>query len=516
MDEGRAAGQRPTWWSRPRGVSAPRPAAGGAPTARGAQAPLHGEDPYGTPPYGGLGPWAPAPPVQRPTATPARGTPLPAGPQATGHAFEHTAGHASEHTAGHASEHTAGHTAPPGVFARYDPWAPPSAAAPGPHPPHIPHPPSPGPPSPRRGWTVAAAVVLALVAGTVGGGIGAYAQRHGDIGTVRLSQAPAQDTGRAPDSVAGIAERALPGVVTVQVRGTGEQGTGTGFVLDGRGHLLTNHHVVESAGDGGGVRVIFHGGETAAAEIVGTDSGYDLAVLRVEKVRGLSPLPLGNSDSVRVGDPVVAIGSPYGLAGTVTTGIVSATQRPVTAGGEREGGGGSDISYVEALQTDAPINPGNSGGPLMDAGGRVIGVNSAIRSAGGDLPRTGAGGSIGLGFAIPVNQARRVAEELINTGRATHPVIGVTVDMGHPGEGARVGLPAGEEGTAVVPGGPADTAGIEEGDVITEVDGVRVRSGEELIVRIRARRPGDRLELTVERGGGRRSVEVVLGSAAGP
>ncbi|WP_101256904.1 trypsin-like peptidase domain-containing protein [Streptomyces barkulensis] len=516
MDEGKAAGQRPTWWSRPRGVSAPRPVAKDARTARGAPAPLHGEDPYGTPPYGGPGPWAPAPPVQRPTATPARGTLLP--PQAQ------AAGPAPEHTAGSVPEHAAGHTASPGVFARYDPWAPPSAA-PRPSAPHTTRPPHPEAPSRRRGRpaaTVAGAVLLALVAGTVGGGIGAYAQRQGDIGTVRLSQAPAQDTGRAPDSVAGIAGRALPGVVTIQVRGAGEPGelgTGTGFVLDGRGHLLTNHHVVESAGngngDGGGVRVVFHGGETATAEIVGTDSGYDLAVLRVEGVSGLSPLPLGNSDSVRVGDPVVAIGAPYGLAGTVTTGIVSATERPVTAGGEGEGGG-SDISYVEALQTDAPINPGNSGGPLMDAGGRVIGVNSAIRSAGGDLPRADTGGSIGLGFAIPVNQARRVAEELINTGRATHPVIGVTIDMGHPAEGARVGLPAGREGTAVVPGGPADTAGIEEGDVITEVDGVRVRSGEELIVRIRARRPGDRLELTVERGGGRRSVEVVLGSAGGP
>ncbi|MGY1453335.1 S1C family serine protease [Streptomyces sp. SS8] len=506
MDEGKAAaGQRPTWWSRPRGVSAPRPVAGGTRTPRSVPVPLHGEDPYGTPPYGGPGPWAPAPPVQRPEATPARGTLLPPRRQA----------------AVPAPERATGPAAPTDAFARYDPWAPPSAAAPHRAVPRTAPPPHREAPAPRRGrpgTAVAGAVLLALVAGTVGGGIGAYAQRQGDIGTVRLSQAPVQDTGRAPDSVAGVAERALPGVVTVQVRGAGESGTGTGFVLDGRGHLLTNHHVVEPAGSGGengGIRVVFHGGESATAEIVGTDSGYDLAVLRVEGVSGLSPLPLGNSDSVRVGDPVVAIGAPYGLAGTVTTGIVSATERPVTAGGEGDGGGGGP-SHVEALQTDAPINPGNSGGPLLDTGGRVIGVNSAIRSAGGGLPRADTGGSIGLGFAIPVNQARRVAEELINTGRATHPVLGVTVDMGHPAEGARVGLPAGREGTAVVPGGPADTAGIEEGDVITEVGGARVRSGEELIARIRARRPGDRLELTVERGGGRRSVEVVLGSAAGP
>ncbi|MGK5498381.1 S1C family serine protease, partial [Streptomyces sp. URMC 125] len=374
---------------------------------------------------------------------------------------------------------------------------------------------APGAPSggPRRGWAAAAAVVLALVAGTVGGGLGVYLERHGAIGTVELSQAPAEDTGRSPDSVAGIAARALPGVVTVHVSGATEQGTGTGFVLDHRGHILTNHHVVGSAGSGG-VRVTFHGGETVAAEIVGTDGGYDLAVLKVDGVTGLRPLPLGNSDSVRVGDPVVAIGSPYDLAGTVTAGIISAKERPITAGGDHGGAGGSDVSYVDALQTDAPINPGNSGGPLMDTKGRVIGINSAIRSAGRGLPESG-GGSIGLGFAIPVNQAKRVAEELIGTGRATHPVIGVTVDMEYSGDGARVGAGPGGEGTPVVPGGPADRAGVRAGDVITAVDGTRVHSGEELIVKIRSHRPGDRLELTVERDGRERSVTVVLGTATG-
>ncbi|GAA2401215.1 hypothetical protein GCM10010420_30110 [Streptomyces glaucosporus] len=498
MDEGKAARPQPTWWSRPRGTSAPRPAGGvrGTGTVPG---PLHGEDPYSTPPYGGPGPWAPAPPVRRPPAAPARGTLLPAQAQAP---------------------------APEaGPFARYDPWAPPSASPAVPPPPPAPGPHTPqglwtrtlplpaGPPRRIRRRTAAAVVVLALAAGCAGGWIGAYAERTGGLGTVELAQAPAGDTDRDPDSVAGIAERALPGVVTVHVRGSGEQGTGTGFVLDERGHLLTNHHVVEPAVSDGDITVTFHDGLTTAAEVVGTDSGYDLAVLRVEGVSGLRPLPLGNSDSVRVGDPVVAIGAPYDLAGTVTTGIISAKDRPVTAGGERDG---SDVSYVDALQTDAPINPGNSGGPLMDAGGRVIGVNSAIRSAGDGLPESGRGGSIGLGFAIPVNQARRVAEELINTGRATHPVIGVTLDMGYPGEGARVGLGAGGEGTPVVPGGPADRAGIREGDVITEVDGTPVRGGEELIVRIRSHRPGDRLELTVERGGRERTVEVVLGSATGP
>ncbi|GAA2466076.1 trypsin-like peptidase domain-containing protein [Streptomyces macrosporus] len=502
MDEGKAAEPQPTWWSRPRGASAPHPAGGAQATEAGPK-PLHGEDPYSTPPYGGPGPWAPAPPVQRPVATPARGTRLPAQAQAPAPETE---------------------PAPAGPFARYDPWAPPAPSRAVPPPPLAPDAHDPrtlrvpwfplpaAPPRRLRPRTAVATVVLALVAGCAGGWIGAYAERTGGFGAVELSQAPAEATDRAPDSVAGIAERALPGVVTIHVQGSGEQGTGTGFVLDKRGHLLTNHHVVEPAEGGGDIRVTFHGGETAVAEVVGTDRGYDLAVLRVEGVRDLHPLPLGNSDSVRVGDPVVAIGAPYDLAGTVTAGIISATERPITAGGE---GDGSDVSYVDALQTDAPINPGNSGGPLMDARGRVIGINSAIRAAGNGLPESGRGGSIGLGFAIPVNQAKRVAEELINTGRATHPVIGVTLDMEYPGEGARVGLGPGGEGTPVVPGGPADRAGIEAGDVITEVDGTRVRGGEELIVKIRSHRPGDRLELTVERGGRERTVTVVLGSATG-
>jgi putative serine protease PepD len=303
-------------------------------------------------------------------------------------------------------------------------------------------------------------------------------------------------------------------VVTLHVSGSDEQGTGTGFVLDDRGHILTNNHVVEPAGDSGDISVTFHSGDTAKATVVGRDSGYDLAVVKVTGVSGLKPLPLGNSDNVQVGDPVVAIGAPFDLAGTVTSGIISAKERPITAGGES--GDGSDMSYVDALQTDAPINPGNSGGPLLDARARVIGINSAIRSAdtGSDLD-SGQSGSIGLGFAIPVNQAKRVAEELINTGRATHPVIGVTLDMDYSGDGARVGTKGGDGGSAVSEGGPGDKAGIKSGDVITEVDGQRVHSGEELIVKTRAHRPGDRLELTLERSGKEIRISLTLGSSGG-
>ncbi|WP_436841288.1 trypsin-like peptidase domain-containing protein [Streptomyces bobili] len=364
----------------------------------------------------------------------------------------------------------------------------------------------------RRRGLVGGALLLALVSGAVGGGVGVHLERNGGMGAVELPQAPAEPGGRDADSVAGIAARALPSVVTLHVSGSEEAGTGTGFVLDTRGHILTNSHVVEPAGSGGEISVVFNGGQTAEAEVVGKDSGYDLAVVRVTGVRGLRPLPLGNSDNVRVGDPVVAIGAPFDLEGTVTSGIISAKERPITAGGES--GDASDVSYVDALQTDAPINPGNSGGPLLDRQGQVIGINSAIRSAAdGTDPGGGQAGSIGLGFAIPVNQGKRVAEELINTGRATHPVIGVTLDMDYAGDGARVGTDDSGGSAPVTVGGPGDRAGIRPGDVITAVDGRQVHSGEELIVKTRARRPGDRLELTVERDGKERTLSLVLGSS---
>ncbi|MGW1215884.1 trypsin-like peptidase domain-containing protein [Streptomyces sp. NPDC002499] len=435
--------------------------------------PLHAPDPFSTPPYGEPGPWASAPPVQQP---------LPA----------------------------ASPTPVSTPWQNYDPWAAPAAplqqtgAA------------IDGVASRRRRLRralVGGAVALALLSGGVGGAIGAYLERNGGVGGVQLPQAGKEPVGRAADSVAGIAARALPSVVTLHVTGSEESGTGTGFVLDDLGHILTNNHVVEPAGASGEISVTFNSGDTAKATVVGRDSGYDLAVVKVSGVRGLSPLPLGNSDNVQVGDPVVAIGAPFDLEGTVTSGIISAKSRPITAGDSVDG---SDVSYVDALQTDAPINPGNSGGPLLDSRARVIGINSAIRSADdGSDSGGGQAGSIGLGFAIPVNQAKRVAEELINTGRATHPVIGVTLDMDYTGDGARVGTKGSGGNPAVNAGGPGDKAGIKAGDVITEVDGQRVHSGEELIVKTRAHRPGDRLELTVRRDGKELTISLVLGSSDG-
>ncbi|MEU7022673.1 trypsin-like peptidase domain-containing protein [Streptomyces sp. NPDC046203] len=459
--------------------------------------PLHAPDPYATPPYGGPGPWAPAPPVQRPVPPPAM-APAPA----PGHAP------APSHTPAHTPAPVpmpAAPAGPPPAGPAYDPWGVPG---------DFPDPSAGKPPrKPRRGLALAGALAFALVTGVIGGGVGAYVERHGGISAIELPQSEAKDIGRAPDSVAGIAATALPSVVTIHVSGGGSAGTGTGFVLDTRGHILTNNHVVDAAASSGEISVTFSNGESARAKLIGRDAGYDLAVIKVSGASGLKPLALGNSDNVRVGDPVVAIGAPFDLSNTVTSGIISAKERPITAGGEK--GDGSDVSYVDALQTDAPINPGNSGGPLVDSAARVIGINSAIRAAGNSDPEGGQSGSIGLGFAIPINQGKRVAEELINTGKATHPVIGVSLDMRYTGDGARVGDKGKSNSPSVTPGGPADKAGFRPGDVITKVDGQRVHSGEELIVKIRAHRPGDTLKLTVTRDGKEQTKTLTLGSSTG-
>ncbi|MEU0648898.1 trypsin-like peptidase domain-containing protein [Streptomyces umbrinus] len=548
----------------------PADVSGGADVPGGRPRPLHDPDPYSTPPYGGPGPWAPAPPVQHPATTPTHGTAVHAvtPPQGT------PAGAGPEDSVPRpaATQGILGPALPSGYHQAAAPLHSAPAPAPAPHPfappvpgqhasaPHVPaapvpqadaqaqpphtHP-QPHPQAPHTPWQnydpwaaaplqqngaavesttgrrrrtrrglVLGAALLALVSGGVGGAVGAYLERNGGIDDVVLPQAGTEAKGRAADSVAGIAASALPSVVTLHVSGSESQGTGTGFVLDQRGHILTNNHVVDPADGSGEITVTFSGGQTAKAKVVGHDSGYDLAVVKVSGVRGLKPLALGNSDNVQVGDPVVAIGAPFDLENTVTAGIISAKERPITAGGEE--GDGSDISYVDALQTDAPINPGNSGGPLVDSKARVIGINSAIRSAdsGSDL-EGGQSGSIGLGFAIPINQGKRVAEELINTGKATHPVIGVTLDMDYSGDGARVGTKGNDGSAPVNRDGPGDRAGIKPGDVITEVDGQRVHSGEELIVKTRSHRPGDRLELTLERDGKEKKVTLVLGSADG-
>ncbi len=355
---------------------------------------------------------------------------------------------------------------------------------------------------------------VALLAGGTGGAAGAFLveRERGGILTDPFVELPTPNPGgtvRSADSIAGIVAAVGPSVVTLKVSGSGEQGTGSGFILDASGYILTNNHVVAAASGGGGrVRVVFSDGRQADAAVVGRDASYDLAVVKAD-VGSRRALPLGDSDSVLVGDPVIAVGAPLGLQGTVTTGIISARNRPVAAGQAQE------TSFINALQTDAAINPGNSGGPLLDERGRVVGVNAAIaRIPGGGAVDT-TGGNIGLGFAIPSNQARRTAQQLIRSGKAQHPVIGALLDDDPDADGVQVATSGTSTRPVLTPGGPAATAGIKPGDVILAIDGRPVNSLPELVVAIRAHEPGETVRLTVRSGGTQRTVPVRLAAADG-
>lgn len=360
----------------------------------------------------------------------------------------------------------------------------------------------------RRGLgprAVSAVVLLGLLAGA-GGGAATYAlldaQETARPASAELPQpagggAPVE---RAEGSVAAIAAAALPSVVSIEVRAEQGVATGSGMILKADGYILTNNHVVAEAASGADVTVTFSDGHEQSAELIGATPDYDLAVIRVEE-EGLEPLILGDSDAVVVGDAVLAVGSPLGLEATVTTGIVSALHRPVKAGEAAE------AAFIDAIQTDAAINPGNSGGPLVNSAGEVIGINSAIAQGPGTSTATG---NIGLGFAIPSNQARHTAEQLIETGTATFPIIGVLLDPSYQGEGVQVSREPQQGTPAVTPGGPADQAGIEPGDVILSIEGRPVSVADELIVAIRAKAPGDPVTLQVRSDGEEREVRVVL------
>ncbi|GAA4910349.1 S1C family serine protease [Streptomyces coeruleoprunus] len=375
-------------------------------------------------------------------------------------------------------------------------------------------------PAPRKrsGGLIAAVLVAALLAGGVGGGIGYWAAERNDnpvsSTTVSVGDTPA-DFKRDPGTVAAVAAKALPSVVTIEAKAggaDGQGGTGTGFVYDKEGHILTNNHVVASAAEGGTLTATFSNGKKYDAEVVGRAQGYDVAVLKLKSApEGLTPLPLGNSDQVAVGDATIAIGAPFGLSNTVTTGIISAKNRPVASS---DGSGGKN-SYMSALQTDASINPGNSGGPLLDARGAVIGINSAIQSPGSGGLGPSQAGSVGLGFAIPINQAKNVAEQLIRAGKPVYPMIGATVNMTEKGEGATI-VEQGAGGTpAVAPNGPAAKAGLKPGDVIVRFGDRVIDSGPTLISEIWTHKPGDTVKLTYERGGQQHEVEITLGSREG-
>jgi putative serine protease PepD len=372
-----------------------------------------------------------------------------------------------------------------------------------------PHPTVTLPAQRRRSRGMAGVVTAALLAGLVGGGAGfggAYALLDGGsrsgvsapaLGSVLAStNAPASN-----GTVAGAAAAATPSTVDIRVSTAQGAAEGSGVVLTADGAVLTNNHVV--AGSTASTVTLADGSEHAAT-IVGTSPSYDLAVLRMQNVSGLTAATLGRSADLQVGQQVVAIGSPQGLTGTVTTGIVSALDRTVGVQGDN----GQAVVY-NGLQTDAPINQGNSGGPLVNLDGQVIGINSAIATAGQSS------GSIGLGFTIPIDQARRVAQEILDTGSATKPVLGVQGgrDAGQQSGSGQFGPASGATIAAVQGGSPAATAGLVAGDVVTKVGNARVEDFSDLVARIGAHAPGDTVTLTVRSGGTEKTVTATLGSA---
>ncbi|MBC3190005.1 trypsin-like peptidase domain-containing protein [Pseudonocardia sp. C8] len=353
------------------------------------------------------------------------------------------------------------------------------------------------PPPPRRSRRTFALLVggliLALVAGAVGGAIGTDITRSSASGGGVLAEpVPEVESDLPVTPVEAVAARVLPSVVQLRVEGgtgnMGGRGEGSGMVISEDGLILTNSHVVQPAATGGTLRVVLHDGRVAVGSVVGQDPESDVALVRVQ-LGGLTPVELGNSEGVRVGQQVTAIGSPLGLGGSVTSGIVSALDRAVSVGGEA----GNASTVLNAIQTDAAINPGNSGGPLVDMRGRVVGINSAIATAGPG------GGSIGVGFSIPMNQARRIADQLRTGGPATHAVLGVEVTDDPQLRGAVV--------RTVTPGGAAEQAGLRPNDLVVRLGDQRIATGTDLQAAVRSQPPGTVVELQLQD----RTVRVTLG-----
>ena len=351
----------------------------------------------------------------------------------------------------------------------------------------------------RKNTPLSAVIVISLVfGGTAGGALGYLAADFSNGVSNTTSQVletskPVAIT-PATETVSQIVQNVKPSVVSIKAEGSSGSGTGSGFIYREDGYIVTNNHVAAPAINSGKLTVYLQDKTSYEAKLVGRNASYDLAVLKIDAT-GLKPVNIGDSSAINVGDLTVAFGSPLGLTGTVTSGIVSAINRPVTAGGA------DDQSFISAIQTDAAINPGNSGGPLVNGQGQVIGVNSAIATLGNGTQS----GSIGLGFAIPINQAQRVITEIIESGKSSTPIAGISIDSTYDGVGAKI--------AEVVADGPAASTDLKVGDIVTKINGEAVEDSTELIVAIRRNNPGDTIVLTVKNtAGNEREVSVVLGS----
>jgi len=372
----------------------------------------------------------------------------------------------------------------------------------------------PIPPAPRKrsraGALTAGAVAVAIVSAGIGGGVAILVQPDRPSASSSVTGlAPSVPAASLPaGTVEQVAAKVVPSVVKLEVDLGKQSEEGSGIILSSDGLILTNNHVVSAAKDGPGAaggaqtKVTFADGRTMGFTVVGTDPSSDIAVVRAHDASGLTPITLGSSGNLRVGQDVVAVGSPLGLEGTVTTGIISALNRPVAAGGDAQ----NQNTVLDAIQTDAAINPGNSGGALVNMNGELVGVNSAIATLGGDAGPQAQSGSIGLGFAIPVDQAKRIADELIQNGTATHASLGVQVGNDSAADGAKI--------VEVTSGGAAAAAGLPSGVVVTKVDDRVIGSADALVAAVRSKAPGDKVTLTyLDPSGKPQTVQVTLGKA---
>ena len=369
----------------------------------------------------------------------------------------------------------------------------------------------------RSGGRTRTVLIAAVVAAVVGGGIGAGTVVALDSRTrtvqtnIAFSTATAQNSAKIDGSITAAAAKIQPSVVTINVAGSSESGTGSGIILNTDGYIVTNNHVVSVAGTSGQIQVLTSDGQSGTGKIIGTDPSDDLAVIKVDGLKNLTKADFASSAALQVGQSVVAVGAPLGLSNSVTSGIVSNIARPVTTGDS------TSTAVFDAIQTDAAINPGNSGGPLVNLNGDVVGINAAIATAnsgGVQVPgqQTQQSGSIGIGFAIPSDEAARIAGQLIATGQATHAIIGVTVAADSTSS-TSIQTTIGATISAVTAGGAGAKAGLQVGDVVTKVQNQQIITGTDLVAAIRSFAPGQSVSLTFTRSGQSQTVEVTLGTA---